>query len=497
MSPVLEKQLPEKSKGAPMPEQGQTVVERVLIDRSCRVPVLLFFSAAIFWLLLGSLFGFLASWKLHHPEFLADWSWLTWGRLRQVHLNMIAYGWSSPAGIGVGIWLMSRLSRVELRHASILIVAAVFWNIGVLLGVIGIMIGHSQSIEWLEFPAYATPLLFVSYAFVAVWAVIMFRFRRPGHVYVSQWYLIAAFFWFPWLYGTACVLTQAVELKGVTLGAVNWWFGHNVLGLWITPIGLAAAYYFIPKVIGRPVHSYYLSAIGFWSLALFYSWNGMHHLVGGPFPAWLISASIVASMMMVIPVLTTAINHHMTMKDHFSMLEVSPTLRFVVFGAMSYTLVSLQGISMAFQSVSRITHFTHYTVGHSHLGMYLFFSMILFGSMYYIVPRLVGCEWRSSALIKWHFWLAAYGGIFMVLALTFAGIQQGMALDDPEVPFIKTVIVTLPWLKMRSVTGIMMTAAHVIFAVHFVMMLLRLGRESGTPTYFNAPANYQEEEAQA
>lgn len=478
--------------------ERRTVTERALIDRSCRLPVLFLYTSAILWLVAGSFLGFLASWKMHHPDFLSDWGILTWGRIRVAHLNAVIYGWASQAAIGTAIWLMARLCRVEMRHGIMLVIAAVFWNIGVTVGLMGILVGDSQSVEWLEFPPYATPLLFIAYALVSIWAVIMFRFRRPGHVYVSQWYLLAALLWFPWLYGTANIIMQGTNLTGVVYGAVNWWFAHNVLGLWFTPIGLAAAYYFIPKVIGRPVHSYYLSALGFWSLALFYSWNGMHHLIGGPFPVWLITASVVASMMMIIPVVTVAINHHMTMKGHFSMLEVSPTLRFVVFGAMAYTLVSLQGISMAFRSLNEITHFTHYTVGHAHLGMYAFFTMIMFGSMYYIVPRLVDCEWRSAALIKWHFWLSAYGILIMFGVLTVGGFFQGLYLGQPEEwSFTQIIDMTVPYLIARSFSGVILTAAHVIFAVHFGLMLFRLGLPVGRPTYFTDKPSRAVKEAMA
>ena len=458
------------------------LARRSEIDDSTRAPVLFFFASGLLWLLFGSILGFIASWKLHDPTFLDGWSWLTWGRVRTVHLNSVVYGWASSAGIGVVIWLMARLCQVRVINGIILIIAGAFWNLGVTVGVIGLFAGDSQSIEWLEFPGYATPLLFITYVLIAIWAVIMFRHRRSKHVYVSQWYLLAAVFWFPWLFGTANILMQATPLKGVVFAAANWWFAHNVLGLWFTPIGLAAAYYFIPKVIGRPVHSYYLSALGFWSLALFFSWNGMHHLIGGPFPVWLITASIVASMMMIIPVATVAINHHMTMRGHFQMLQYSPTLRFTVFGAMAYTVVSLQGITMAFRTLNKITHFTHYTVGHAHLGMYAFFTMTMFGAMYYIVPRLVGCEWRSPRLISWHFWLSSYGIVFMVIFLSVGGIFQGIHLNDPEVDFMNTVRLTQPYLLMRSMTGVALFAAHFIFAIHFGMMLLRRGLAAGKPT---------------
>ena len=383
--------------------------ERAEIDRSCRGPVLLFFGAALFWLLAGTLFGMLSSVKMHMPDFLTTFfgvesGELSFGRMRPNHLNAVAYGWSSLAGLGVGIWLMARLCRCKLRNAPLICAAGVLWNIGVLAGTMSIFLGKSTSVEWLEYPPYVTFILFIAYALVSIWAVDMFVHRQKGHVYVSQWYLLAALFWFPWLYGTANILLNIQPAAGSVQGIINWWYGHNALGLWFTPIGLAAAYYFIPKVIGRPVHSYYLSAFGFWSLALFYSWNGGHHLIGGPLPAWLITASSVASFMMFIPVLVTAINHHMTMKGNFYMLKYSPTLRFVVFGAMCYTVVSFQGSSMAIRSWNYLTHFTHYTIAHAHLGLYAFFTMIMFGAMYYIVPRLTGGEWKSAGMIKVHFW---------------------------------------------------------------------------------------------
>jgi len=471
--------------------------ERAEIDNSTKVPVLVFFGSAIFWLLIGSLLGLLSAIKMNYPEFLGESAWLTFGRIRPAHVNIVAYGWSSTAAIGVGLWLMARLCRVPLLHPTIVISAGIIWNIGVMVGTIGILIGDSRSIEWLEFPAYSTPILFVAYALIGIWAIVMFRFRKPGHVYVSQWYLLAAFLWFPWLYATAQILLIWQPVQGSAQGAINWWFAHNVLGLWFTPIGLAAAYYMIPKVIGRPIHSYYLSILGFWSLALFYSWNGLHHLIGGPFPAWLVSASIVASIMMFVPVLTVAINHHMTMRGNFEALKWSPTLRFTVFGAMMYTLVSFQGSLMAVPQLNALFHFTDYTIGHAHLGLYAFFTMIMFGSMYYIVPRLVGWEWPSANLIRWHFWLAAVGILLMVGALTIGGIIQGFALHDPAVNFMSTISLTEPFRYVRSISGFVLMASHIIFAILFVMMLLKTGSAHRNPTLFVDPAKTNKEVASA
>jgi len=476
--------------------------ERAYLDSSCKLPCLVFFTASIVWLILGTIFALVASMKLHSPEFLVslpfvgDVAALTFGRIRPAHLNSVIYGWANNAAIAVCIWLVARLCRTPVQHTWLLVSAGILWNIGVMIGILGILLGYSTSIEWIEMPTAAAFLLFTSYAMISVWAVMMFANRKPGHVFVSLWYILGALFWFPWLYGCVQLLLLLQPVEGSVQAIINWWFAHNVLGLWFTPIGLATAYYLIPKVIGKPIHSYYLSILGFWTLALFYSWNGAHHLINGPVPAWVVSVSIIASAMMLIPVVTVAINHHFTMRGHFHMLKSSPTLRFVVYGAMSYTLASLQGTLMAFRTFNEVTHFTHYTVGHAHLGMYMFFTMMMFGAMYYILPRLTGWEWPSATLIKIHFWSTALGGILMVSVLTLGGIEQGLKLvmfwlkeapspDNPTgVPFTFMEILesTKPWLFVRTLSGLLILTGHLAFAYNFFLMLARKGEPKTTPT---------------
>ena len=443
------------------------------VDASCRLPVLFFFASALVWLIIGTVLALMASFKLNAPEFLTQSAWLTFGRVRPAHMNAVIYGFASQSAIGVTLWLMARLCRVPLFHQGTILAAGIFWNIGVTIGILGILAGDSTGIEWLEMPGYASPIIFVAYALIGIWGVITFRFRRERQLYVSQWYLLAALLWFPWIYSTANIMLVAEPVRGTVQAAVNWWYAHNILGLWFTPVGLAAIYYFIPKVIGRPIHSYYLSILGFWSLALFYNWNGMHHLVGGPLPAWLISVSIVASVMMLIPVTVVGINHHFTMRGHFHKLKYSPTLRFIVFAGMSYTLASLQGVLSALRSVSEITHFTHHTIAHSHLGMYAFFAMSMFGSIYYIAPRLTRREWPSARLISLHFWGSALGVLLYVGPLSLGGFLQGLAMNNPEIPFIQTVLLTKKYLLFRSAAGSLMAIAHLAFFVNFCWLLAR------------------------
>ncbi|HEX7518298.1 MAG TPA: cbb3-type cytochrome c oxidase subunit I [Chthoniobacterales bacterium] len=466
-------------------------VERALIDASTRLPVLFFYGSAIVWLLLGTLLAGFTSFKLHAPDLLANVSFLTWGRVRPAHMNVMVYGWASMAGIGTAIWLMARLCRTTLQHPLLLIGGAAFWNLGVLLGVSGILAGDSTGYEWLEFPPYAAILLFVAYSLVVSWAMLMFRFRRGDHIYITQWYLLGAFLWFPWVYGATQIMLFVVPLQGVMQEAVTWWFANNLLFLWFGAIGLGTAYYMIPKVIGRPVYSYHLAAIGFWTYALFASWTGMQRLVDGPFPAWMITASIAATILTIIPVATVGLNHHMTMRGYFGLLRYSPTLRFTVFGAISYTVFSLVGVLISLRSVARYVQFTQASIAYSHLGLYAFFTMVMFGSMYYIVPRLVGREWRYASLIKLHFWSSTYGVGLMVLMLLTAGVAQGGALDNPALSFTETSEYVPMYLRGRSVSGLLLMVAHFVFAFHFGLMLFGLGRTASVPTFLNP----QEEEA--
>lgn len=461
--------------------------ERLDIDHAALKPCGMFIGTSIIWLLLGSFLAIAASIKLHNPGFLAESEWLTFGRVRPAHLNTVVYGWLSTAGIGIGLWILSRLCRVPITDYTSLTLAAVFWNLGNAVGTWGILRGDSTAIEWLEYPPYAAPLLLISFAFVMMSALSLVRRRKPGHIYVSQWYILAAFFWFPLMYLTAQAVFFWNPIKAPAQAAVNWWYAHNVLGLWFTPIGLAAIYYLIPKVIGKPIHSYYLSMVGFWSLAFFYAWAGMHHLIGGPYPAWLISASVVASVMMFVPVITVAINQHTTMKGSFAALKWSPTLRFVVFGGISYTLASAQGSIMAIRSINYLTHFTHYTVAHAHLGAYSFTTMIFFGAIYYMMPRLLGKEWPSAWLIRGHFWLCSIGFIFYFVALTWGGLLQGIEMNTKDTPFLEIVKLTIPYLTSRSWAGSMMTLGHLFFAINFLWMILQKKNNRATPTLLGKP----------
>jgi cytochrome c oxidase cbb3-type subunit 1 len=368
--------------------------------------------------------------------------------------------------------MLPRLLRTPLVGGRFAILGALIWNAALIAGLGAIASGINASLEWLEIPWQIGVLFAVGGMMIGLPMVFTLQRRQVHHLYVSVWYIGAALFWFPILYIVAKI--PGVHF-GVEQATMNWWFGHNVLGLFYTPLSLAAVYYFLPKVIGRPVRSYNLSLLGFWTLAFFYGQVGGHHLIGGPIPEWLITLSIVQSVMMVIPVVAFSLNQHLTLQGHFAALKHSPTLRFIVFGAVMYTLASLQGSLEALRSLNAVTHFTHFTVAHAHLGMYGFVSMVMFGGIYFAMPRILDMRWPHPRLISWHFWLVAGGFATYLITLSVGGILQGLALLDPARPFMESVRVTMPWLQGRSIGGALMTLGHLIFAWHFAIMVLRSG----------------------
>ena len=474
---------------------GEELEARLRADQSSRGPVLLAFGLAIVWLLIGSVFGDAASIKLNFPDWASDSAWLTFGRIRPAHLNAMIYGWASLAMLGVSLWMIPRLVHTELRFGRIAMFGIALWNVGLVLGIGGLLAGRTDGLEWLEMNRYfADPWLVAGGGLVGLSLLATLAARKVDHLYVSVWYIMAGYVWFPIIF----VIGNWPTLTGVESAAVNWFYAHNSLGLWLTAINLGAAYYFIPKVLGRPIYSYQLSLLGFWALAFFYALNGMHHLVGGPVPEWMITTSIVASVLMIIPVMAVAVNHHMTMVSRFGALRYSPTLRFVVLGSIAYTAVSLQGMFTALREVNRITHFTQWTIAHSHVGVYSFVTFVLFGSIYYIMPRMVRREWPSARLIRWHFWLVLSGIAIYVISLTIVGVRQGLAMLDPQVPFRHSVEVTVPGLWVRSFAALVLTAGHLVFAWHYWQMWRGARPARPMPPFLEArPILYTTEAADA
>ena len=484
LNPRARQTMQEAAYGAASASQPTEVDAHIEADRSSAFPVFLFVAFACVWLLVGSLAGLISSIKLHAPDWLTEAAWLGFGRLRTVHLTAVIYGWSTNAALGVVLWVLPRLLRVRLCGAVWAMLGGALLNAGVAAGVGAIAAGWTDGMEFLEIPWQIDIFIFAGLALVIVTALFTLVNRRVEHLYVSVWYMIAALLWIAVLFGVA-------NLPGVHTGVqqatTNWWYGHNALGLWFTPVSVGAIYYFLPKIIGRPVVSYNLSLLGFWTLAFFYGQVGGHHLIGGPIPGWLTTLSIAQSIMMIIPVAAFAINMKRTLRGQMHLAIYSPTLRFMMFGGLAYLASSLEGTLEALRGINAVTHFTHFTVAHAHLGMYAFVSMVMFGAIYFMMPRVLAWEWPYPWLIQAHFWLVGIGILVYVVGLSIGGWLQGVAMLDASRSFNDSIVVTIPWLKSRSVGGTLITAGHLIFVGHFFAMALRLGSRRHSAALFWQP----------
>jgi len=467
--------------GATIHPDSDELIERARADVSTAPVVFFFFCCAIIWLVVASVAGLTASIKLHEPDWLVQQAWLSFGHIRTIHLNIVAYGWAPMAGLGVVLFIIPRLLKTPLVGARYAFLGGVLWNAALIAGLGSIGAGISDGLEWLEIPWQIGMLFALGGALIAQPLVFTVVNRRVGHLYVSVWYIACALFWLPVLFIVAKIPGMQ---SGVSQAAMNWWFGHNALGLFYTPLALASVYYFLPKVTGRPIQSYNLSLLGFWGLAFFYGQVGGHHLIGGPVPQWMVTLSIVQSMMMIIPVAAFTVNQYQTLQGQLSALRYSPTLRFIGIGGLMYTVSSFQGSLEALRGINLITHFTHYTVAHAHLGLYGFVSFVFFGAMYFTMPRITAREWPFPWMISAHFWLVSVGFAIYFISLTIGGWLQGEAMVDAAKPFMDSVAVTLPYLKGRSIGGALMVLGHLIIATHFVLLVMNFGPQRDKPALF-------------
>lgn len=461
---------------------AQDVQERAAIDRSVRYPVLFFFTAAAGWLFLATLLGFASSVKLIAPELWDACPWLSYGQLFPAHMDALIYGWAMQAGFGVMIWLMARLCRVEVTNGVTLVAAGNVWNVAVLIGVVSVWGGYGNSMPWLDFPAFLWPALFLSYSVICGTLLMLFKRRREGDPYVSQKYIFGAALWFPWIYATANLILHHTGGSAVMYAGVNAWFMNNLIYFWFIPVGLSAAYYIIPKIVGRPIYAYQLANIGFWGLVVLAGWTGFNRFLGGPFPSWMPAISGAAIILMLLPISAVVVNFLGTISDRSSLMHYSPSLRFTVFGGIMF---SIYGLLLAFSSyfdVSRYLQFSFATLGFDIMIIYGFFSMVMFGAIYFIVPRVTACEWPSGKLIRFHFWYTSYGIITIVAFMVFAGLAQGGAINDWSEDFMNSVRRGNGYVAALAIAWALISVANLAFYYQLLMMFFGWGRKSEGPT---------------
>ncbi len=444
---------------------------RAEIDESLRFPVLLFFRTALFWLLIGSVFCTITSLKLVIPSFLDGINFLSYGRLLPVALNALLYGWAVPAGLGITLWLVARLCGAPLRCTRILVAAALFWNTGIFLGSLGILCGYGNSIPWLEYPNWASLSLFVAFILIGVWSLMLFAFRQPRAIYITQWYLLLGLCAFPWLYATANMFLTWGSLQASAQGPIIAWYSSNVLGLFLIPLALGVIYYLIPKITGNPIYSYYLAVLGFFSLLLLNGWSGMTMFLGGPIPVWMVSTSVVTTILTIISVAAVVLNYAKMLQGQMIAIKESPALRFIAFGIISYLIVTLLTLAYAIPSWNAILHFTHFSNAISILNLLGVVSMVFFAGIYYIAPRLFGFPWLCACSIRFHFWFSVVGLSLMVTSMTLGGLIEGLALEDAGITFINVLSFAAPWRWLNVIAWILMLFSYISFIRLFGRML--------------------------
>jgi cytochrome c oxidase cbb3-type subunit I len=293
---------------------------------SCPLPLLCLFGSGVLWLFLGLFFALIASLKFHNPHFLASEPYWTYGRVHAAHSTALLYGFGVPAALGVGLWLLCRLGRAPLAGPGVILIGTAFWNTAVAIGLIAILCGDSTGFESFEMPGYVAAILFVSYLLIAICGLLTFHRRAERGLYPSQWFVLGSFFWFPWIFSTAAMLLLCMPVRGVMQSSIAWWYAHNFSSIFLGFAGLASIFYFLPKLLARPLHSYYLAALAFWTLALFGSWGGIPG--GAPLPSWIVSLGVVGTVLTAVPVLAVAANFYQTVRRDLAALDSHLTLRF-------------------------------------------------------------------------------------------------------------------------------------------------------------------------
>jgi cytochrome c oxidase cbb3-type subunit 1 len=423
--------------------------------------------SGVFWLLFGSLDGMLEAYRHVDPETLSGSPLLTYGRLRPVHTLTMLFGWASMGLVALSLHVVVRAARVwmqnvELRAAN---AALWFWNAGVLVGNAALITGDiNAGREYREYPIWAMAPIVVGVGLLAWTFYRVIARRSVKAIYISCWFILAAC---GWIAVIAVMGYLPFFDRGVADTINQGYYMHNAVGMWFTPLVVGITYYTLPKLLNKPIYSYALGVLGFFTHLVFYTLIGTHHYMYTAVPDWLESTALIFSVAMVVPVFASSGNFLLTMKGERTAISHSYALPFLFVGTVGYLVASLQGTFQALRDPQLHIHLTHYTVGHSHVAMYFFVSFLLWGSIYGLLPRVTGRE-PPVGLVGIHFWLALAGGVIMVVSLCIGGPQQGTAWADR--PFMESVRLMQPYMVWRVVGGALMTVAHLVSAVAIFRM---------------------------
>jgi cytochrome c oxidase cbb3-type subunit I len=469
------------------------LMDRLFPDRPDAAAKIMLVSA-IFWGVMGTTYGFFMALQFVLPDLTKDIAWLSFSRIRPTHVNTVALVWISMASVGACFYMLPRLLKTPLWNERLGCFTAWIWNIFAVLIPLTLLNGLSEGREWAELIAPMDWLFLVILALTGLNVFMTVSQRKEQQLYVSVWYFMAS------MIGLTLVFIIGnrtfVALDGLNDAITNWFYAHDVLGLWITTMGVGITYYLLPKLTvgpngepGNAIFSHRMSLIGFWGIIAFYTGIGAHHIIQSPVPEWLKTYAVGSSVLMSIPVYAVSVNFFMTTQGRWTNLAWNIPLRFVTFGWIAYALASFQGSLQSIRSFNAYQHFTGIVSSHAHLALLGGFSAILWGALYYAIPRLYKVEWYSKRLANLHFWAFSMGFLVFFLSWTTYGFIQAAGWNfgisvQQLVPWLK------PYLLVRWIGAAIMIYGIYIFAYNTLQTIRAAKRSavSATPAMIGVGA---------
>ena len=431
----------------------------------------------VVWGIVGMLVGVLIAAQLAWPALNFDIPWLTYGRLRPLHTNAVIFAFGGSALFATSYYAVQRTSHVRLFGGGLAAFTFWGWQVVILAAAITLPLGYTTSKEYaeLEWPIdILIAVVWVSYAIVFFGTIAT---RKVKHIYVANWFFGAFILTIALLHIVNSAAVPASFMKsysayaGVQDAMVQWWYGHNAVGFFLTAGFLGMMYYFIPKQAGRPVYSYRLSIVHFWALIFTYMWAGPHHLHYTALPDWAQSVGMVFSLILLAPSWGGMINGIMTLSGAWHKLRTDPILKFLIVSLSFYGMSTFEGPMMSIKTVNALSHYTDWTIGHVHSGALGWVAMISIGSLYYLLPRLFGrTEMYSVKAITLHFWITTIGIVLYIASMWIAGVMQGLmwrAVNEDGTltyTFVESVKATYPYYVIRLVGGVLVFSGMLVMA---------------------------------
>jgi cytochrome c oxidase cbb3-type subunit 1 len=442
----------------------------------------------VVWGLVGFLVGVLIAAQLAFPELNFGIAWLSYGRLRPLHTNAVIFAFGGSALFATSYYVVQRTCQVRLWGGKLAELTFWGWTLVILLAAITLPLGITSGKEYaeLEWPIdLLITVVWVSYALVFFGTIAR---RRTPHIYVANWFFGAFILAVAMLHVVNSAAMPVSLWKsysayaGVQDAMIQWWYGHNAVGFFLTAGFLGMMYYFIPKRAERPVYSYRLSIVHFWALIFTYMWAGPHHLHYTALPDWAQSLGMVFSLILLAPSWGGMINGIMTLSGAWHKLRDDPVLKFLVVSLSFYGMSTFEGPMMSIKTVNALSHYTDWTIGHVHSGALGWVGFISMGAVYFLIPKLYGQqEMASKKLMELHFWIATLGIVLYIAAMWIAGVMQGLMwrATNPDgsltYTFVESVKATFPYYVVRLLGGVLYLTGMVLMAWN-VLQTMRAGK---------------------